>query len=80
MIGVLVADDQAAVRDGFGALVDAQENMVVAGLAENGRQAVDLAHRTFPHVVLTNIRMPVLDGLEATKLTARTRCSRGRGC
>jgi DNA-binding NarL/FixJ family response regulator len=68
MIRVLVADDQAAVRDGFAALIDAQENMLVAAQAANGREAVDLARRTFPHVVLMDIRMPVLDGLEATRL------------
>jgi DNA-binding NarL/FixJ family response regulator len=68
VIRVLVADDQAAVRDGFAALIDAQENMQVAGTAANGRQAVDGARRTFPHVVLMDIRMPVLDGLDATRL------------
>jgi DNA-binding NarL/FixJ family response regulator len=68
MIRVLVADDQAAVRDGFAALIDAQGNMTVAAQAANGREAVDLARRTFPHVVLMDIRMPVLDGLEATRL------------
>src|SRR5262249_4021786 len=68
MIRVLVADDQLAVRDGFAALIDAQENMLVAGQAANGREAVDLTRRTFPHVVLMDIRMPVLDGLEATRL------------
>jgi DNA-binding NarL/FixJ family response regulator len=68
MIRVLVADDQAAVRDGFAALIDAQRNMLVAGQAANGREAVDLARRTFPHLVLMDIRMPVVDGLEATRL------------
>jgi DNA-binding NarL/FixJ family response regulator len=68
MIRVLVADDQAAVRDGFAALIDARENMTVAGRAANGRDAVDLVRRTFPHVVLMDIRMPALDGLEATRL------------
>ncbi len=68
MIRVLVADDQAAVRDGFAALIEAQENMLVAGQASNGREAVDLARRTFPHVILMDIRMPGLDGLEATRL------------
>jgi DNA-binding NarL/FixJ family response regulator len=68
MIRVLVADDQAAVRDGFAALIEAQENMLVVGQAGNGREAVDLARRTFPSVVLMDIRMPVLDGLEATRL------------
>jgi DNA-binding NarL/FixJ family response regulator len=68
MIRVLVADDQAAVRDGFAALIDGQDNMLVAARASNGREAVDLARRAFPTVVLMDIRMPVLDGLEATKL------------
>jgi DNA-binding NarL/FixJ family response regulator len=68
MIRVLVADDQAAVRDGFAALIHAQENMLVAGQASNGREAVDLSRRTFPNVVLMDIRMPAVDGLEATRL------------
>jgi DNA-binding NarL/FixJ family response regulator len=68
VIRVLVADDQAAVRGGFAALIDAQETMQVVGEAINGREAVDLARRASPHVVLMDIRMPVLDGLEATRL------------
>jgi DNA-binding NarL/FixJ family response regulator len=68
MIRVLVADDQAAVRDGFAALIAAQSTMTVAATAGNGREAVDLARRTFPHLVLMDIRMPILDGLAATKL------------
>jgi DNA-binding NarL/FixJ family response regulator len=68
MIRVLVADDQAAVRDGFAALIEAQEDMLVVAQAANGREAVDLARRTFPHVVLMDVRMPVLDGLDATRL------------
>jgi DNA-binding NarL/FixJ family response regulator len=68
VIRVLVADDQAAVRGGFSALIAAQENMQVVGEATNGREAVDLARRVLPHVVLMDIRMPVLDGLQATRL------------
>jgi DNA-binding NarL/FixJ family response regulator len=68
VIRVLVADDQAAVRGGFAALIDAQQDMQVVGEATNGREAVDLARRVFPHVVLMDIRMPVLDGLEATRI------------
>jgi DNA-binding NarL/FixJ family response regulator len=68
MIRVLVADDQAAVRDGFAALVDAQQEMHVVARAATGREAVDLARRTFPDVILMDIRMPTLDGLEATRI------------
>jgi DNA-binding NarL/FixJ family response regulator len=68
MIRVLVADDQATVRGGFAALIDAQEEMQVVGQATNGREALDLARRVFPHVVLMDIRMPLLDGLEATRV------------
>lgn len=68
MIRVLVADDQAAVRDAFAALIETQPTMSVTAVAGNGREAVDLARRTFPHVVLMDIRMPLLDGIEATRL------------
>src|SRR5206468_1699358 len=68
MIRVLVADDQAAVRGGFAALVAAEEEMEVVGEASNGREAVEITRRVFPHVVLMDIRMPTLDGLEATRL------------
>jgi DNA-binding NarL/FixJ family response regulator len=68
VIRVLVADDQAAVRGGFAALIDAQDKMQIVGEAKNGREAVDLARRVLPHVVLMDIRMPVLDGLQATRL------------
>jgi DNA-binding NarL/FixJ family response regulator len=68
VIRVLVADDQAAVRGGFAALIEAQQNMQIVGEASNGREAVDLTRRVSPHVVLMDVRMPVLDGLEATGL------------
>jgi DNA-binding NarL/FixJ family response regulator len=68
VIRVLVADDQAAVRGAFAALIDDQDEMQVVGEAADGRQALDLARRVFPHVVLMDIRMPLLDGLEATRV------------
>ncbi len=73
MIRVLVADDQAAVRAGFAALIAAEDEMQVAGEAADGREAVDLARRVMPQVVLMDIRMPRLDGLEATRLICADR-------
>jgi DNA-binding NarL/FixJ family response regulator len=67
VIRILVADDQAAVRAGFAALIAAEDEMQVAGEAADGREAVDLARRLRPQVVLMDIRMPRLDGLEATR-------------
>ena len=71
---VLVADDQAVVRMGFSAMLAAQEDMEVAGLAANGREAVRLASETRPDVVLMDIRMPVADGIEATRLLNEVSC------
>ena len=68
MIRVLLADDQTAVRGGFAALISAEADMEVVCEAGDGRAAVDLARRSFPNVVLMDIRMPHLDGLEATRL------------
>jgi len=67
MIKVLIADDQAMVREGFGALLAAQPDVLVVGDAENGEAAVAQARRLDPDVVLMDVRMPVLDGLEATR-------------
>jgi DNA-binding NarL/FixJ family response regulator len=63
----LIADDQAMVREGFRALLDAQPGLTVVGLAANGIEAVSLARSLKPDVVLMDVRMPVMDGLEATK-------------
>jgi DNA-binding NarL/FixJ family response regulator len=66
-IRVLLADDQAMVRQGFGALLNAQEGMTVVGEAINGEEALRSCRDLRPDVVLMDVRMPVMDGLEATR-------------
>jgi DNA-binding NarL/FixJ family response regulator len=67
VIRVLLADDQALIRAGFRVLLDSAEGIEVIGEAEDGAQAVELAHRRRADVVLMDIRMPGVDGLEATR-------------
>lgn len=64
---VVIVDDQAMVRQGFGALLDAQPDVSVVGSADDGADAVELVRRTSPDVVLMDIRMPRLNGLDATR-------------
>jgi DNA-binding NarL/FixJ family response regulator len=66
-IRVVVADDQALVRSGFRVLVDVADDMEVVGEAADGSEAVALVAAHLPDVVLMDIRMPVLDGIEATR-------------
>ena len=68
MIRVLLCDDEALVRGGLRMILEAQADIEIAGEAEDGRSALDLATRVHPDVVLMDIRMPVVDGLEATRL------------
>ncbi|MFI6520056.1 response regulator [Spirillospora sp. NPDC050679] len=70
MISVLLADDQRLVRAGFRALLDDEPDITVVGEAADGAQAVAAARELRPDVVLMDIRMPVLDGLEATRRIA----------
>jgi DNA-binding NarL/FixJ family response regulator len=67
VIRVLLADDQALVRSGFQMILSAQPEIEVVGEAESGRQAIDLANRLAPDVILMDVRMPNIDGLEATR-------------
>jgi DNA-binding NarL/FixJ family response regulator len=67
-IRVLVADDQRLVRDGIASLLSIQEGIQIVGIASNGQEAVDLALSVAPDVVLMDIRMPVMDGVEAARL------------
>jgi DNA-binding NarL/FixJ family response regulator len=68
MTRVLIADDQALVRAGFRVLIDSAADLEVVGEAADGAEAVRLARETSPDVVLMDIRMPGIDGLEATRL------------
>jgi DNA-binding NarL/FixJ family response regulator len=70
VITVLIADDQALVRGGFRALLDAQSDIMVVGEAANGEEAFRLTLELHPNVVLMDIRMPEVDGLVATRRIA----------
>ena len=65
-VSVLVADDQELVRTGLRAILDAQPDLEVVGEADNGRDAVTLAARLLPDVVVMDLRMPGVDGISAT--------------
>jgi DNA-binding NarL/FixJ family response regulator len=71
-IRVLIADDQELVRAGFRKLLDAEDAITVVGEAADGQRAVSLATELAPDVVLMDIRMPRLDGIEATRRVTRT--------
>ena len=66
-IKVAVVDDQEIVRAGFAALLGTQHDFRVVGTAADGDEAVELCHTERPHVVLMDVRMPVMDGIEATR-------------
>ncbi len=67
MIRVLLADDEELVRSGLRAIIDAEPDLEVVGEAADGREATALVRRLAPHVVLMDIRMPQVDGIEATR-------------
>ena len=66
-IRVLLCDDQALVRSGFRLILESREDIEVVGEAEDGREAIELARRVDPDVILMDIRMPNVDGVEATR-------------
>lgn len=68
MLRVAIADDQELVRTGFAMILGSDPNIEVVGQAADGREAVELARRVRPDVMLMDIRMPELDGIEATRL------------
>jgi DNA-binding NarL/FixJ family response regulator len=67
VISLLLADDQALVRGGFRLILDAQEDMEVIGEADDGHAAIERARELRPDVVLMDVRMPILDGIAATR-------------
>jgi DNA-binding NarL/FixJ family response regulator len=75
MIRVVLADDQAVVRGGLRMILSAQEDIEVVGEAADGREALELIRTLAPDVVLMDIRMPELDGIEATRRVAQTGAS-----
>ena len=67
MIKVLVVDDEALLRSAFSSLIEAQDDLEVVGQAADGQQAVELAASLQPDVIVMDVRMPVMDGIEATR-------------
>ena len=67
MISIVVADDQELVRDGLAAILDSEDDITVTGTAADGAEAIGLVLRLEPDVVLMDIRMPEVDGIEATR-------------
>ncbi len=72
MIKILLADDHSLVRQGFSMILSAQSDMQIVGEASNGREAVELAEKLHPDVVVMDVTMPELNGIEATRRIAES--------
>ncbi len=70
---MLVVDDEVLLRAAFSSLIEAEDDLEVVGAAANGQQAAELAEKLMPDVVVMDVRMPVLDGIEATRRITRDR-------
>lgn len=75
MIRLLIVDDEALIRDGLRAIAEAESDIEVVGEAGNGQEAIDVSAQTSPHVVLMDIRMPVLDGIAALRRIDSEQCA-----
>ena len=67
MITVLLVDDQSLIRQGLRALLELEVDIEIVGEAENGQTAINLVKKLQPNVILMDIRMPIMDGVAATK-------------
>lgn len=65
--GILIVDDHKMSRDGLKTLINLQKDMIVVGEAENGQEAIARTHELHPDVILMDVKMPVMDGVEATR-------------
>src|SRR5690625_1911957 len=68
MIRILLAEDQVMVREGLKLMIETDDEMKVVGEANNGKEAIDLCEKQFFDIVILDIRMPVMDGIEAAKI------------